>query len=327
VRMKKARASSTASLSQCSLVTPILSLAGMVLLFSTIAPATKYVFQMSHLDPNVLTCARVGIGFLCLLPTTLLCDARGLASLQWTSLIRLTGLGWLGVVSYAIAAWGLQYTTVSHYIVIYSLIPTFTTFFAVCFGRQTIRGVTLIGITCASLGCIIAISDASRPSNWTLTFGDGCALLYTVMMAAHMACSGGIAKQFGLFTANTVMFGTSLLILFPTAWASYTTIEPISFSIVGVVIYIGLATVGAFLLRYRTLRTLPPATVAAYHNLIPICTILLAHLALDEPLDARLVLGGMTILAGIELVRRGPDLTAGWTRWLLLVKQGTSLLR
>jgi drug/metabolite transporter (DMT)-like permease len=142
------------------------------------------------------------------------------------------------------------------------------------------------------------------------------------MMAAHMACSSGIAKQFGIFTANTVMFGTSLLILLPMAWASQTSVEPVSVSVLGLIIYIGVATVGAFVLRYRTLRTLPPATVAAYHNLIPVCTILLAHIGLDEPLNARLVVGGMTILLGIELVRRAPDLTTGWRRWSLLVKKG-----
>jgi drug/metabolite transporter (DMT)-like permease len=110
---------------------PMVCLAGVVLLFSTVAPATKYVFQISQLDPNILACARVGVGFLFLLPATLVSDSRGLASLTWRHIVRLTALGWLGVVSYAVAAWGLQYTSVSHYILIYSLIPTFTTIFAV----------------------------------------------------------------------------------------------------------------------------------------------------------------------------------------------------
>src|SRR5690349_20622913 len=108
----------------------------MVLLFSTIALATQYVFQTSHIDPNLLSCARIGIGFLCLFPMALMTDARGLAALTWPGIVRLTSLGWLGVVSYAPAAWSLQYTSVSHYILIYSLIPSFTTLFGIVLGKQ-----------------------------------------------------------------------------------------------------------------------------------------------------------------------------------------------
>jgi drug/metabolite transporter (DMT)-like permease len=86
------------------------------------------------------------------------------------------------------------------------------------------------------------------------------------------------------------------------------------------VVYIGLATVAAFMLRYHCLRTLAPSTVATYHNLIPICTILLAHFSLDEPIDSHLILGGLMILLGIELVRGNYDLGNGWARWVLSFK-------
>ncbi|MGH7258757.1 MAG: DMT family transporter [Nitrospiraceae bacterium] len=318
---------STSSLAKHPHLVPMVCLAGVVLLFSTVAPATKYVFQISQLDPNILACARVGIGFLFLLPATLVSDSRGLASLTWRHMVRLTALGWLGVVSYAVAAWGLQYTTVSHYILIYSLIPTFTTIFGICLGSHVLRPLTVVGVVCASLGCVIAISDNSMSADWTFNFGDACALLYTVMMAAHMAWSGGIAKQFGVLTANTVMFGMSFLVLLLVALVSGKQPGTMSFALIGMVVYIGLATVGAFMLRYRCLRSLAPATVATYHNLIPICTILLAHLSLDEPIDSHLVLGGLTILMGIELVRGNYELGPGWARWVLSFKQKVSAVR
>jgi drug/metabolite transporter (DMT)-like permease len=283
-----------------------IGLAAMVVLFSTIAPATKYVFETSHVDPNLLSCARVGIGFLCLLPTALMTDARGLASLTWPSIVRLTGLGWLGVVSYAAAAWSLQYTSVSHYILIYSLIPTFTALFGIVLGKQVGTLMTFFGVGCASLGCLIAISDTSVFSSFSL--GDGYALLYTVMMAGHMAWSGGVAKKFGVLTANTVMFGTSFLVLLPVSLAGTESGRTMSYTSLALIAYIGLATVGAFVLRYWTLRRLPPTMVAAYHNLIPVCTILLANMALGEPIGMPVIVGGATILLGIELVRKGDRL-------------------
>jgi drug/metabolite transporter (DMT)-like permease len=283
-----------------------IGLVAMVVLFSTIAPATKYVFETSHIDPNLLSCARVGIGFLCLLPTALMTDARGLASLTWPSIVRLAGLGGLGVISYAVAAWSLQYTSVSHYILIYSLIPTFTALFGIILGKQVGTLMTFLGVACASVGCLIAIFDTSVFSSFSL--GDGYALLYTMMMAGHMAWSGGVAKKFGVLTANTVMFGTSFLVLLPTSLAGTQSVRTMSYSSFALIAYIGLATVGAFVLRYWTLRRMPPTMVAAYHNLIPVCTILLANMALGEPIGMPVIVGGVTILLGIELVRNGDRL-------------------
>ena len=53
-----------------------------------------------------------------------------------------------------------------------------------------------------------------------------------------------------------------------------------------------------------------PAIVGAYHNLIPICTIGLAYLLLNEPVTMFTILGAATVVAGTELVRRAPLVTA-----------------
>jgi drug/metabolite transporter (DMT)-like permease len=72
------------------------------------------------------------------------------------------------------------------------------------------------------------------------------------------------------------------------------------------VLFIGLGTASVFLLRCRSLQSLTPATVGAYHNFIPICTIAIAHFSLDEPLTAQTVTGAFAVLLGTELVRRRP---------------------
>jgi drug/metabolite transporter (DMT)-like permease len=101
------------------------------------------------------------------------------------------------------------------------------------------------------------------------------------------------------------MFGASFLVLLPTSLAGTQSVQPMSYSSLAVIAYIGLAVVGAFVLRYWTLRRMPPTTVAAYHNLMPVCTILLANMALGEPVGMPVIMGGGTILLGIELVRNG----------------------
>ncbi len=112
--------------------------------------------------------------------------------------------------------------------------------------------------------------------------------------------------------ANTVMFGSSALILFAGSWQWP---EPrqghLTFLVLGGVIYVGIATALVFVLRYRALQALPPATVGTYHNLVPICTIVAAALFFSESVGLVTVAGSGMVLAGAELVRR-----AHFPKWL-----------
>jgi drug/metabolite transporter (DMT)-like permease len=129
--------------------------------------------------------------------------------------------------------------------------------------------------------------------------------LFTIMMAAHLVWSANIVKRFGAMTANTVMFGTSALLLsFGTlVWAPSLT-DDLSMPIVTSVLFIGVATASVFLLRYRALQSICPSTVAVYQNLTPVCGILFAHFYLGEPVQISFLVGGAIILLGAEVVRR-----------------------
>jgi drug/metabolite transporter (DMT)-like permease len=83
------------------------------------------------------------------------------------------------------------------------------------------------------------------------------------------------------------------------------------------VLYVGCATAAVFLLRCRALQSLSPATVGTYHNLIPVCTVLLAYLCLGEALGVSTIIGGFMVIIGAEVVRR-PQLcflpALGWSK-------------
>jgi drug/metabolite transporter (DMT)-like permease len=285
----------------------LLGLVLMVVLFSTIAPATKYVFQTSQITPMTLTFGRVATGFLFILLITLVCDWRGLSALSWSDVFRLTSLGWLGVLPYVAAAWSLQYTSVSHYTVIYSLLPVVTALIHIGLYKELPRLSVFMGIACAAVGCLIAISDRFSTAKGPFLWGDGLALLYTIMMAANVTWSSRMAKHHGVLTANTVMFGSTMLVLLPFTGADRSAVAGVSYEALGWMSYVGMATVIAFALRYWSLRIVPPTTVAAYHNLIPLCTLMLAHVVLGEGLGRRVMIGAALILIGIHLTQgRGP---------------------
>ena len=290
---------------QRALVVPLVCLIGVVVLLSSVTPVVKYVFQHSHIQPMGLAWFRVMIGFVFIFAVTWLCDRRGLMSLAPADLLRLGLVGLLGVFSYAIAAWGLMHTSVVHYALIYGLLPSCTAGLSVLFGHDRMNIVKCMGILFSLVGCVVALSASVGQEEAAIESGDVFVLLFTVLMSAHIVFTSGIVKRFGVMVANTVMFGGSALVLFfgAKAW-SYALPEDASALVLMSVFYIGCATAAVFLLRCRALQSLSPATVGTYHNLIPVCTVLLAYLCLDEPLGAGTIFGGLMVIVGAEAVRR-----------------------
>lgn len=295
-----------------SQVAPVLCLLGVVALLSSITPTMKYLLQHSNLSFQSIATGRIVIGFLFLAAVTTCLDWRGLRSLNMADGARLVVPGLLGVGSYVVAAYGLLYTNVTHYALIYSLLPTFTAFFSRCFTKDRLTGSSLFGIALSWTGCLLALVPNLQAGTIEICFGDPLVLLFTIMMAVHLVFSMQIVRRHGVLTANTTMFGITTVFVSgcAIAWGEPVSPMDLSWSVWGAVLFIGLGTASVFVLRCRSLQALPPATVGAYHNLVPICTIAVAHLSLGEPMTAQTMIGALAVLLGAELVRRKPALKA-----------------
>lgn len=219
--------------------------------------------------------------------------------------------------SYVVAAWGLRLTSVTHYILIYRLVSPLTALFSILLRKSQGSPLKVIGIGISLVGCGITMAEKLANFQTDFGLGDLLILVFTIMMAAHLVGSANIVKRFGAITANTVMFGSSALLLF---LADAVLDDPpsvdLSVSIVSSLLYIGVATASVFLLRYRALQSICPATAAVYQNLTPVGGILVAHLYLGELIQLSTMVGGAIILLGAELVRRvnPPRLMTGYLR-------------
>src|SRR5215510_13149029 len=174
-----------ASMSQSNKATsiaPLVCLLGVVLLLSSVTLVIKYVFQHSGVQPIGLAWFRVMIGFVFLFAITLFWDRRGLLSLAPPDLLKLALVGFLGVFSYAIAAWGLMYTSVIHYALIYGLLPSCTSILSVLLGKDQMSLLKVVGILLSLTGCAIAVHQGSPYAEANFQFGDLFVLLFTVMM-------------------------------------------------------------------------------------------------------------------------------------------------
>ncbi len=292
-----------------SQLVPILCLFGVIVLVSAITPAIKYTLQHGAVDFLDVASSRIIIGFLFLAGTTMWFDFQGLRTLTARHLGKLTLLGLLGVGGYPIGAWGLMYTSVTHFAIIYSLLPTFTTLISIARGKDHPNVATVTGLLMSWAGCLLAVLAGPSVPGLGWGVGDALVLLFTLMMSCYLVFSPSTIKRVGVWTANTTMFGTASVVIL-SAEATRGTVPPTGLSamVLGLLLFIGTATAGVFLLRSRALQSLSPAVVGAYHSLIPFCTIGLAYLWLSEAMTVYTVLGALTVVAGTELVRRAPCL-------------------
>ena len=145
-----------------SQLSPVLCLIGVVALLTAITPTMKYVLQHSTLTFLSIASGRIVIGFLFLAVITACFDGNGLRSLGISDGVRFGILGLLGVGSYVVAAYGLLYTNVTHYALIYSLLPTFTAFLSWCLSQDRLTGSSLIGIALSWAAALLPCFRVSK---------------------------------------------------------------------------------------------------------------------------------------------------------------------
>ncbi len=285
---------------------PYICLVSAVILLSSITPVMKYLFQRTDMQPIGMAGIRVAIGFAVLLGISLVKERRALLSIALRDLLQLSFVGFLGVLSYGLAAWGLLYTSVIHYSLIYGLLPSFTALFSFLMGKEQVRALKILGIAIAFLGCGVSISEGFDETWHTFGLGETLVLLFTIAMSAHIVLSTGLVRRLGVMTSNTVMFGTSASALLLWAVAVRETVSvPVSLTAMSLMLYMGASTAAVFFLRALSLQSLTPLTVGTFHHLVPVCAIAFAYLFLAEPIEMHTMIGAAIILAGTECVRRG----------------------
>jgi drug/metabolite transporter (DMT)-like permease len=285
---------------------PVVYLIAAMLMLSSFAPVIKQILLESGMPALDLTCLRLGVGWVFLSMMAATWDRQEISLLTPRDVLKLAALGVVGVgIPYAVAVWSLVYTTVTHYVLIYSLTPAITAGLSTVFAKERMTRRKSLGIVCSVMGCLVAVTEG-LDDVMSFARGDALALLFSILIAGFLVGSTQIVKRYGAMTANTVMFGSSFLLLIPITFGlAPPPPDPLSLSAIVLILYVGMATAAVFLLRYLALQSLSPSTVGAFHNFVPVVSIGMAALLLGEALDLHTIIGGAGILAGVEMVRRG----------------------
>ena len=228
---------------------------------------------------------------------------------------RIVALGGLGFGLYQIL-WtvGLQTVPAGDSALIIAAAPVITAVLAAIIGTDTLTPIRAVGVVLSFLGVVIVIGAgvgielAGSPLGFGLTLGAAaCWAIYTAFGARLLRRESPL-----IVTAWGTVGGT--LVLAPLGLGQLLAPGAVDLSPPGAlqqvvlsVIYSGIiAAAISNIAVFNGVRLLGPTRVTNIQALIPAFAVVLAYLALGEPIRIGQVVGGAIILAGVAVMRFAP---------------------
>ncbi len=260
------------------------------------------------------------IGFEVLHPAQVLFCRMAVASVCFLALIR-----WMKPIQYQAGDWkfilamvvmepclyfifesiALSNTTASQAGVVTSLLPLLTAVGAVLALKEKMNGHMWFGFLLAMLGAVLLslTSDSSESApnpmlgNFFEFLAMVCAAGYTLIVK-HL-----ITRYSALFLTALQSWTGAVFFLGPALY--FPMPEQISPVAIGAIVYLGvLVSIGAYGLYNYAMAHVPATQASAFVNLIPVFTVAIAFVVLDERLNLLQLLACGLVIGGLVLNRR-----------------------
>jgi len=268
------------------------------------AAVTRYLG--ANADPVTLAILRWGIGFLLVLPATVLLRAKWPPRHDWPAVAAL-GLAFFGLffIFYNIA---LEYTTVARATLALSTLPLQTMAVGALLGVEPLTARKSLGVGIAMLGVFAALATglAVAPAGaWRgeaiMTGAVLCMAFYNVWSRRFIARSSALG-----FLCVGMGAGAAALILVGVLTGRIAVLESFGTPQWTAGIYLGIGGGAlAFILWVMALQRTTPTLVANTMTVNPIAAALLATQLVGEPITLNLVAGLVAVFAGIWIATAG----------------------
>lgn len=206
-----------------------------------------------------------------------------------------------------VAVWhySIQMTTVANSTLLANVAPVFVVLAGWILFRTRVTGTYLIGLAAAMTGVFI-LSRASLSLSQDHFIGDLLGVLTAVFYAAYQMSVERLRKRFSTVTIMKYAIPASALIMLPVALASGDDLLPVTLAGWGFLIALaaGPQVFGQGLIAWA-LAHLPVAFASVSLLVQPVTAALVAWALFGEQIGAQQAAGGVIVLAGIMLARRG----------------------
>ena len=206
-----------------------------------------------------------------------------------------------------IMAWhySIQMTTVANSTLLANVAPVFVVLGSWLLFRTRVTGTYLTGLVAAMTGVFI-LSRASLSLSEEHFIGDLLGILTAVFYAAYQMSVERLRKRFSTLTIMKFAIPVSAVCMMPAALASGEELFPVTLA--GWAFLIALAAgpqvFGQGLIAW-SLAHLPVAFASVSLLVQPVTAALIAWALFDEVINPQQAVGGIIVLAGIMLARRG----------------------
>jgi drug/metabolite transporter (DMT)-like permease len=206
-----------------------------------------------------------------------------------------------------VAVWhySIEMTTVANSTLLANVAPVFVVLAGWLLFRTRVTGTYLIGLAAAMTGVFI-LSRASLSLSEDHFIGDLLGVLTAVFYAAYQMSVERLRKRFSTVTIMKYAIPASALIMLPVALASGDDLLPVTLAGWGFLIALaaGPQVFGQGLIAWA-LAHLPVAFASVSLLVQPVTAALVAWALFGEKIGVQQAVGGVIVLAGITLARRG----------------------
>jgi len=207
-----------------------------------------------------------------------------------------------------LAAWhqALHMTSVANATLLTNLAPIFVTLGSWLLFRTRITPVFLAGLALALAGVIVLKGGPTTAIGGGQLAGDATAIVAAIFYACYMLALGYVRSRFSTLRIMVWTTFSAMVCILPLALAVESQLMPVT--LFGWAMVIGLAFIshvgGQGLVTYA-LAYLPTAFSSLTLLLQPVIAAILAWILLAEPVGPLQAVGGVIVLFGILIARRG----------------------
>ena len=224
--------------------------------------------------------------------------------------LRLLFLGLTGVFSYNILFFeGLKHIEAGRASLLIALNPLAITASAVILFGEKLSPKQYLGIFISLCGAVFVITNGHPSTIFTGGFGYGelailgCVASWTAYSVTGRSVVGSISPITAVFYSSLI--GTLLLLPFAMMAGCFSAAVNFDGKEWLNLIFLGLlGTAIGFTLYYLAIRKIGASRSSVFINLVPLFSIILSILLLDESLKKSVLIGGLILLLGVYLTNR-----------------------